>query len=75
VTLAYRGTPVTMMVAHSGAVNCRGIQAVTRDGQTYRVGQSHGLTMVMQERGEHWLCLVGDLTENQLIGLAGKVRF
>jgi hypothetical protein len=75
VALMYRGTPVTMMVAPSGAVHCSGIQAVTRDGQTYRVGQSHGLTMVMQERSEHWLCLVGDLSENDLIGLARGVAF
>ena len=73
--LTYHGTAVTMMVAPSGAVQCRGMQMLTRDGQTYCIGRSGGLTMVMQERSGHWLCLVGGLSEDDLIGLARGVTF
>ena len=75
VGLACHGQPVTMMVARCNQMKCRGMSTVVRDGQSYMVGHSAGLTMVMQQRGGSWLCLVGNQTQDALIALARGVAF
>ena len=46
-----------------------------RDGVTYHVQTSGSLNMVMTERNESWVCLIGRLPANQLTDLAAKLQF
>ena len=75
VLLKSEGEPVTMTVANASDMKLPTSPTALRDGVTYHVQTSGSLNMVMTERNERWICLIGRLPANQLMDLAEKLRF
>ena len=75
VLLKDRGVPVTMTVANAADMKRPPAPTVTRDGVTYRVQTVGKLYMVMTERNERWVCLIGEVPAEQLMELASKLQF
>jgi hypothetical protein len=75
VLLQTDGVPVTMTVANAADLRLPAAPTITRDGVTYRAQTSGKLSMVMTERDGRWVCLIGQLTQDQLIDLASKLQF
>lgn len=73
--LEHRGKPVTMVVAKSSQMHCAPGETVQRDGRTFQVHQSEGLTMVMMMRADRCVCLVSELDTEALLDLASQLRF
>jgi len=71
------GIPVTMAVAKAMDMRMPGgdSQTVVSDGVTYHVQSSGKLNMVMTERQGRWVCLIGELTPQRLINIAGAIEF
>jgi hypothetical protein len=66
---------VTMAVAKASDVKIEdGTPSLTRDGVTYRVQSSGNLNMVMTQRHDVWLCVMGPLPIDRLIQLASEMK-
>lgn len=66
---------VTMAVAKASDVKIDdATPSLTRDGVTYRVQSSGNLNMVMTQRQDVWLCVMGQLPIDRLIKLAGEMK-
>lgn len=74
VLLRREGVPVSLVVAHS-----RDVRAPAPTGQDgtagYRVHSAGRVNVVMTERDDRWVCLMGELPADRLIDLAGQLRF
>lgn len=75
VLLQDQGVPVTMTVAKAADMKLPAAPTVTRDGVVYRVQTAGKLHMVMTERNDRWVCLIGELPAEQLMNLADKLQF
>ena len=75
VLLQSGGTPITMTVARSQDVETPSCEAVNRNGTMYHVQAKDGVNMVMTERDGRWVCLMSELSQDQLIDLAARLRF
>src|SRR5436190_4782316 len=75
VLLQSAGTPITMTVARSEDIKTPTCEAVSRNGAMYHVQSTDGLNMVMTERDGRWVCLMSELSQDQLIDLAARLRF
>ena len=67
--------PISIMLARRGEMKCHGDGTIVRDGHAYVVAQAGGLNMVMEERSGRWLCLVGQVPQDQLIALIRQLTF
>ncbi len=67
VVMAIDGVPVTMAAAESAQVRMPEMQKLERNGVTFHVQNSGGISMVMTQRGDHWYCLMGQLPADRLI--------
>ena len=66
---------VTMAVAKASDVKIEpSTPSVVRDGVTYRVQSSGDLNMVMSQRQDIWLCVMGKLPIDRLISLASEMK-
>jgi len=74
IALMVNEVPVTMAVADSADIKTPQGTILVRDGITYRVQSSGGVNMAMTERNGRWICLMGRLSVDQLVELAGKLR-
>jgi len=75
VLLQDQGIPVTMTVANAADMKLPSAPTVVRDGVTYHVQAMGKLNMVMTERSDRWVCLIGELPADQLMDLAMKLQF
>ena len=66
---------VTMAVAKASEVKIEpSTPFVVRDGVTYRVQSSGDLNMVMTQRQDVWLCVMGKLPIDRLISLTSEMK-
>jgi len=75
VLLQGEGEPVSMTVANVSDVHIPACPVVMRDGVEFRVQSTGALNMVMTQRGERWVCLIGKLPADRLMQLAGSLQF
>jgi hypothetical protein len=75
VLLKSEDEPVTMTVANASDMEMPPSPTAVRDGVTYHVQSSGTLNMVMTERHERWICLIGRLPAAQLMDVAAKLQF
>lgn len=75
VLLKSEGEPVTMTVANASDMKLPTSPTAVREGVTYHVQESGSLNMVMTERNERWVCLIGRLPASQLMDLAARLQF
>ncbi len=68
-------TPVTMTVAKTEDVTKPAGTPIVRDGQTYYVQTFDSLNMVMSNRQQHWICLIGELPADKLMELSSGLKF
>jgi hypothetical protein len=69
------GTPVTMAVANASDMQSPNSPTVMQDGITYHVQTTGDLHMVMTERNNRWICLIGKMPQAQLIEIARATGF
>jgi len=69
------GIPVTMAIANASEVQSPKSAIVVRSGVTYHVDTVGNLNMVMMERAQRWVCLIGQLPKDKLMDLADEIRF
>jgi hypothetical protein len=69
------GEPVTMTVARASDMALPQSPTVVRNGVTYHVQTFRDLSMVMTERNERWVCLIGKAPAERLMDLAAKLEF
>ena len=65
--------PVTMTVANASDMKMPTSPTQVRDGITYHVQSFNDLNMVMTERNDRWICLIGRLPVGKLMDLATKL--
>ncbi|HVS72754.1 MAG TPA: hypothetical protein VHQ47_15975 [Phycisphaerae bacterium] len=68
-------TPVTMTVARTQDVRTPSTAPITHDGQLYYVQSFDNLNMVMFNRRQHWICLIGALSPEKLMDLSSGFKF
>ena len=66
---------VSMMVANAADMRVPTSPTQVRDGVTYHVQSFERLNMVMAERDGRWVCLIGEVPAERLMGLATKLKF
>ena len=69
------GVPVSLMVARSQDMRAPSSPVTVRDDVSYHVQASGGLNMVMTERHDRWVCLIGELPAERLIDVAAQLKF
>jgi hypothetical protein len=75
VLLKNEGVPVTLTVANAEDMKLPTSPTIQRGGITYHVQTEGSLNMVMTERNDRWICLIGELPADRLIELATKLGF
>jgi hypothetical protein len=75
VLLKTQGVPVTMTVANASDMKLPTCPMVTRDGITYHVQSTGKLNMITTQRNGRWVCLIGQITTEQLMEMAAKLQF
>jgi hypothetical protein len=75
--LKHQGKPVSMMVADAKQLRspASGGEAIERGGASYRVHASGKINMVMSARQGRWVCVMGELPAEELLGLASKLKY
>ena len=68
-------TPVTMAWADKGDVRLPSSSPVTYNGESFHVQSHAGINLVMVQRGQHTLCVVGALPAEQLMALTEGLTF
>jgi hypothetical protein len=69
------GVPVTLMVAYGRDVRSPESPVHTRNGARYYVTSTGKLNMVMTERQERWICLIGEVPPERLLDIADGLKF
>ena len=67
--------PVTMALVDAGDVKLAGATTMTHNGETFHITSHGGMNLVVVERNNHAVCIVGALPTDQLIALADQVKF
>lgn len=75
VLMKREGVPVSLMVARSKDMRTPSSPVTLRDGVRYHVQSSGKLNMVMAQRNDRWVCLIGELPAERLIDIAVQLRF
>jgi hypothetical protein len=75
ILLEDNGGPVTMTVAKASDMRSPTSPTVNRGGVTYHVQAVGRLNMVMIERNDRWICLMGRVSNDRLMDLAGQLQF
>lgn len=66
--------PVTMAVAQASDLRMAHGEKQVVGGVTYHIQRSGNLNMVMCERSGRWICLIGALSTDKLISIAGAME-
>ena len=75
VRLEYDDAMVKLVVARSRDLRSPPGRTVVRDGRDYVIHEHGGVTMVMKKDGGRWLCVMGELPEDDLLAIAGRIEF
>jgi hypothetical protein len=75
VSLVTDGVPVSLAVADAADVRLPASETVTADGATYHVQSAQGVNMVMTQRNDRWVCVMGKLPTTRLMEIAKGLRF
>jgi hypothetical protein len=75
VSLVTDGVPVSMAVADAADIKLPATETRIVDGVTYHVQSAQGVNMVMAQRNDRWVCLMGKLPTSRLIEVAQSLRF
>lgn len=75
VQLEHPDGPVTMVVARANDLRLPPGRVVEHAGQRFTVHEHDGVTMVMTHDENRWLCVMGDLPEQDLVELAARVVY
>ncbi|MCC5829146.1 MAG: hypothetical protein JJU36_06825 [Phycisphaeraceae bacterium] len=73
--MQWRGEPVTLVVADHKHFGHRMGVTYQRDGRDFHAHSFEGVRMVMSNIGTRWLCVMGDLKDEQLVDLAAQIQF
>jgi hypothetical protein len=75
VLLKSEGEPITLTVAKASDMSMPAMSpTLDRGGVTYHVQSFNGLNMVMTERNERWICLIGRVPTERLMDLAVRLQ-
>jgi hypothetical protein len=69
------GTPVTLTVADIQIVKPLVSDPVMHNGEAFHVQSSNELNMVMVDRGQHRICLIGQLPPEKLMTISDSLKF
>ncbi|MAE60706.1 MAG: hypothetical protein CMJ49_05025 [Planctomycetaceae bacterium] len=75
VVMQYQRTLVTLVVADAQQFAHRMGRAIERDERELFSHQVNGVQMVMANHDDRWLCVMGDLSDDQLADLAAEIQF
>ena len=75
VLMKREGVPVSLMVARGRDMRVPASPVTVRNGVSYHVQASGNLNMVMTERSERWVCLIGEMPAERLMDLAAQLQF
>ncbi len=75
VLLETQGQLVTLVVARGQGFAMPMGEQLEVDGKALFAHQMHGLQMVMAQREDHWLCVMGDTEVKILAQVAARVQF
>lgn len=75
VSIMFDGIPVSVAVANAADVRMPATETITVDGATYHLQSARGVNMVMTRRAGRWVCIMGSLPTDRLIGLARQLQF
>ena len=75
VLLKKEGVPITLAVAKAADMKLPRAEVRELNGVSYRVQSFGKLSMVMTERNDHWLCMMGELDADKLMDMASQVKF
>lgn len=75
VLMKREGVPVSLMVARSRDMRLPTSSVTIRKGVRYHVQASGNLNMVMAERSDRWVCLIGKMPAEWLMDLAAQLQF
>ena len=75
VLMKREGVPVTLTVAHGNDMYMPTSPVTMHDGVRYYVQAYGNLNMVMTERQNRWVCLIGELPAERLIEIASNLRY
>ncbi len=75
VLMKIEGSAVTISVAKASDMKLPQSETISRGGQMYHVQNSGKLNMVMTQKQERWICLIGELPAGRLAELAEQIRF
>jgi hypothetical protein len=75
VLLKNDGEPVTMTVANAADMRAPAFPSITRAGVSYHAQAFGSLNMVMTERNQRWVCLIGKVPAERLMDMASKLEF
>jgi hypothetical protein len=75
VLMKREGVPVSLMVARSRDMRLPTSPVTVRNGMSYYVEASGDLNMVMTERLDRWVCLIGAMPAERLMDLAAQLAF
>lgn len=69
------GTPITMTVARSSDMRMPHGRSLERNGVMYQAQAVGELNMVMTERAGRYVCLMSQLSQDQLVDLVTRLQF
>lgn len=67
--------PVTLTVANAADMHMPAVPSVTHGGAIYYLQAVGSLNMVMEQRQDKWLCLIGRISSDRLIAIAQGLHF
>lgn len=68
------GQLITVALADGAKLHSPQGKTITRDGTEFIAHTANGINMVMTTEGNRWLCVMGDVTTEQLVDVAVDIR-
>ena len=68
------GQLITVALADGAKLHSPQGKTITRDGREFIAHTANGINMVMTTEGNRWLCVMGDVTTEQLMEVAVNIR-
>lgn len=71
ILLEQNGVPVTVVLARTKDFRSPDDDTIEHNGRNYAVHSRDGVNMVMAQQGDRWICLMGEISHESLLQLAG----
>jgi hypothetical protein len=68
------GQLITVALADGAKLHSPPGKTITRDGRMFIAHTANGINMVMTTEGNRWLCVMGEVTSEQLVDVAINIR-